>query len=88
MATSSLSHPQSDNATFRTVQFTPHCYAMWITDGDCRKELESTAGFPQSTESGGGIPHLTQRGQRRRVGMHCMYSVALIDEEAAGKSAE
>lgn len=60
MATSSLSHSQPDGAQFRTVQFTPHRYSMWIT----------------------------ARGQRRMVGTHCMYSVALIDEDVAGQPAE
>lgn len=59
MAISSLSHSQADGATLRTVQFTPHRYAMWITT----------------------------RGQRRMVGTHCMYSVALMDDDAAGQPA-
>ena len=31
MATSSLSHSQPDSTQFRTVQFTPHRYSMWLT---------------------------------------------------------
>ncbi len=58
MATSSLSHSQPDSTQFRTVQFTPHRFEMWIT----------------------------AHGQRRMVGTHCMYSVALIDNGQAMES--